>query len=165
MWFIGFYLGPLKWLTKDCILESHNGTLPWTGLRKRTMHLRNNVSSACHERGPSSLCPSPVSTCSDGGFVFILWNRRFCWAGQSSATDCPCLSQQHKGWMAPVVHGCWAIKHSTPSGGVFLFLLHSWHFRPCKEIKYFKDLTNFPRFCEAFFPSLWNLSASYATAL
>lgn len=163
MWFIGFYLGPLKWLTKDCILESHNGTLPWTGLRKRTMHLRNNVASACHGRVPHPCVPPQWAHVQMVGSS--LWNRRFRWAGQSSAADCPCLSQQQKGWMAPVVHGCWAIKHSTPSGGVFLFLLHSWQFRPCKEIKYFKDLTNFPRFCEVFFPSLWNLSASYATAL
>lgn len=44
----------------------------------------------------------------------------------------------------------WAIKYSKPSGGIFLFILHCWQYRICKEIKYFKDLTNIPRFLSSF---------------
>lgn len=106
--------------------------------------LENNASSPCHEKGLSSRFPSLVSTRSDSGLVFIVWIGSFCWAGQLSATDWLCLSQQHKGWLVPVVHGCWAIKRSIPCGGVFL--LHSCPFRPSKEIKYRKDLANLLRF-------------------
>lgn len=39
-------------------------------------------------------------------------------------------------------------------------LLHCWQFRTCREIKYFKELTNIPRFCQAFFPNHWTLLAT-----
>lgn len=73
MRFIGFYSGPLKLLTKDCILESHNGTLPLDRPEEKNMHLRNNLSSTWHERGLSSLLPSPVRTYSDCVCLSLLY--------------------------------------------------------------------------------------------
>lgn len=149
----------MKLLTKDCILESHNGIL--TGLREKICMLEiifqvHDMKGVSHPSSPPQWEHTQILCV----FVFITWNGSFCWAKDSHlAADCFCLfntaiKNGHSSYED------WAIKHSKPSGGVFLFILHRWQFGTCKDIKSFKDLANISRFCQAFFSRPGNLLAS-----